>query len=135
MAPNQALAQYIVATMYPENESIFVSDEPYRASNDFPHQPQRDIVTKHKFQRNVVAIWLRDHRKYAYTSDDVRTIWDSTRQSEEGKEALRRLTMPPSTQINGRSEVDINKLASYTAMQLNLNPLELFCSHDMSQTR
>ena len=33
VAPNQALAQYIVATMYPENEGIFVSDEPYRVTS------------------------------------------------------------------------------------------------------
>ena len=32
VAPNQILAQYIVATMYPENEGIFVSDEPYRVT-------------------------------------------------------------------------------------------------------
>ena len=32
VAPNQALAQYIVATMYPEHEGIFVSDEPYRVT-------------------------------------------------------------------------------------------------------
>ena len=33
VAPTQALAQYIVATMYPEHESIFVSDEPYRVAS------------------------------------------------------------------------------------------------------
>ena len=32
VAPNQALAQYIVTTMYPEHEGIFVSDEPYRVA-------------------------------------------------------------------------------------------------------
>ena len=33
VAPNQILAQYIVATMYPENEGIFVRDEPYRVTS------------------------------------------------------------------------------------------------------
>tara|TARA_B100002019_G_scaffold140204_1_gene120791 strand:- start:398 stop:628 length:231 start_codon:yes stop_codon:yes gene_type:complete len=28
VSPTQALAQYIVATMYPEHAAIFVSDEP-----------------------------------------------------------------------------------------------------------
>jgi len=32
VAPTQALAQYIVATMYPDYEGIFVDDEPTRTS-------------------------------------------------------------------------------------------------------
>ena len=33
VAPTQALAQYIVATMYPDYEGIFVDDEPTRTSH------------------------------------------------------------------------------------------------------
>ena len=32
VAPTQALAQYIVATMYPDYEGIFVDDEPVRTT-------------------------------------------------------------------------------------------------------
>ena len=32
VAPTQALAQYIVATMYPDYEGIFVNDEPVRTA-------------------------------------------------------------------------------------------------------
>ena len=32
VAPTSALAQYIVATMYPEYESIIIDDEPTRTS-------------------------------------------------------------------------------------------------------
>jgi len=32
VAPTQALAQYIVATMYPEYESIIIDDEPTRTA-------------------------------------------------------------------------------------------------------
>jgi len=32
VAPTQALAQYIVATMYPDYEGIFVNDEPIRTA-------------------------------------------------------------------------------------------------------
>ena len=35
VAPTQALAQYIVATMYPDYESISVDDEPTRTAPDF----------------------------------------------------------------------------------------------------
>jgi hypothetical protein len=36
VAPTQALAQYIVATMYPEYESISVADEPCEPSKTPP---------------------------------------------------------------------------------------------------
>ena len=36
VAPNQALAQYIVATMYPDYESISVDDEPCKLSRTPP---------------------------------------------------------------------------------------------------
>ena len=36
VAPTQALAQYIVATMYPEYESISVADEPCEPSRTPP---------------------------------------------------------------------------------------------------
>ncbi len=36
VAPNQALAQYIVATMYPEYASISVADEPCEPSETPP---------------------------------------------------------------------------------------------------
>ena len=32
VAPTSALAMYIVSTMYPEHEGIFVNDEPYRVT-------------------------------------------------------------------------------------------------------
>ena len=32
VAPTQALAQYIVATMYPDYEGIFIDDEPTRTA-------------------------------------------------------------------------------------------------------
>ena len=91
--------------------------------NDFPHQPPENYsyeVTQHK--RNVVAIWLRDYRKYVYTSDDVRTIWGfyDTKRGEY---------FAPSITKQGQS-VDITDTRSYTAMQLNLNPLMSAFNYD-----
>lgn len=86
--------------------------------NDFPHQPPEGYsyeVKEHK--RNVLAIWLRHHRKYAYSDDDVRTIWGFYNTK----------TGTYSSPINSTKcgdKVDINNTRSYTAMQLNLNPLE-----------
>ena len=92
--------------------------------NDFPHQPPENYsyeVTQHK--RNVVAIWLRDCRKYVYTSDDVRTIWGfyDTKRGE--------YFAPINHKKQGQS-VDIADTRSYTAMQLNLNPLMSAFNYD-----
>jgi|TARA_B100000035_G_scaffold309704_1_gene316316 hypothetical protein len=92
--------------------------------NDFPHQPPENYsyeVTQHK--RNVVAIWLRDYRKYVYTSDDVRTIWGfyDTKRGE--------YFAPINHKKQGQS-VDITDTRSYTAMQLNLNPLMSAFNYD-----
>ena len=35
VSPTQSLAQYIVATMYPDYEAIFVDDEPTRTAPRF----------------------------------------------------------------------------------------------------
>ena len=86
--------------------------------NDFPHQPPEGYSYEATdFKRNVVAIWLRDHRKYAYTSDDVRTIWGFY----NGKKG--EYYAPINAKKQGKV-VDIADTRSYTAMPLNLNPLE-----------
>ena len=85
--------------------------------DDFPHQPPKDYsyeVTQHR--RNVVAIWLRDHRSYSYTNDGVRTIWGFYNTKTGTYSA------PINFSKCGNS-VDIKNTRPYTAMQLNLNPL------------
>ena len=86
--------------------------------NDFPHQPPKNYsyeVTQHK--RNVLAIWLRDHREYSYTTDDVRTIWGFYN-TKTGSYSS------PINSTKQGDQVDISDTRDYTAMQLNLNPLE-----------
>ena len=42
----------------------------------FPHQPPDNYSYEvESFRSNVVAIWLRHHYNYTYSSDVVRTIW------------------------------------------------------------
>lgn len=86
--------------------------------NDFPHQPPAGYsyeVKEHK--RNILAIWLRHHRKYTYSDDDVRTIWGFYNTKTGTYYA-------PINSTKCGDKVDINNTRSYTAMQLNLNPLE-----------
>ena len=87
--------------------------------DDFPHQPPKNYsyeVTQHR--RNVVAIWLRDHRSYSYTNDDVRTIWGFYNTKT-------RTYSSPVNSTKCGDPVDISNTRDYTAMQLNLNPLEI----------
>ena len=86
--------------------------------HDFPHQPPKNYsyeVTKHK--SNVLAIWLRHHCKYSYTTDDVRTIWGFYNIKK------REYIVPINAKKPGKV-IDISLTRSYTSMQLNLNPLE-----------
>ena len=83
----------------------------------FPHKPPKNYsyeVTQHR--RNVLAIWLRDHRSYSYTNDDVRTIWGFYNTKTGTYSA-------PINFSKCGNPVDINNTRPYTAMQLNLNPL------------
>ena len=86
--------------------------------NDFPHQPPQGYSYEVKdYKRNVISIWLRDHREYSYTNDDVRTIWGFYNIKK------RQYIAPINAKKPGKV-VDITKTRSYTSMQLNLNPLE-----------
>ena len=67
-------------------------------------------VTEHK--RNVIAIWLRDHRKYSYTTDDVRTIWGCY----NGKKG--EYYAPINAKKPGKV-VDKSKVTPYTTMPVN----------------
>ena len=85
----------------------------------FPHKPPKNYsyeVTQHR--RNVLAIWLRDHRSYSYTNDDVRTIWGFYNTKT-------RTYSSPVNSTKCGDPVDISNTRDYTAMQLNLNPLEI----------
>ena len=85
---------------------------------DFTHQaPEGYSYEYTSFKRNVTAIWLRNHSTFSYTSDPVRTIWgfyDSKK---------RKYYSPINSKKVGK-EVQLSDTRTYTAMPLNLNPLE-----------
>ena len=85
---------------------------------DFTHKaPEGYSYEYTSFKRNVTAIWLRNHSTFSYTSDPVRTIWgfyDSKK---------RKYYSPINSKKVGK-EVQLSDTRTYTAMPLNLNPLE-----------
>tara|TARA_B100000405_G_scaffold227618_1_gene162449 strand:+ start:30 stop:353 length:324 start_codon:yes stop_codon:yes gene_type:complete len=93
--------------------------------HDFPHQPPKGYSYEATdFKKNVVAIWLRHHRKYIYASNDVRTIWGFVKTKRGRKGSITKTYHAPINSNKVGNEVDIKSTRNYTAMQLNLNPLE-----------
>ena len=71
-----------------------------------------------EFKRGVVSIWLRCHRKFDYNNGAItRTIWGFY--STKTKEYF----APINSKTIGAC-VNITDTRNYTAMPLNLNPLE-----------
>ena len=85
---------------------------------DFPHEPPKGYAYKVKsFRSNVVAIWLQHPDHYTYSSDRVSTIWGFYNTKSGTYSA-------PINSFKCGDSVDISNTRPYTAMQLNLNPLE-----------
>lgn len=85
----------------------------------FTHKPPEGYsyeVKEHK--RNLLAIWLCDHNEYVFNSGaPVKCIWGFYNTKEQQYYA-------PINAKKCGDEVDISDTRPYTAMQLNLNPLE-----------
>ncbi len=84
---------------------------------DFIHQSPKGFsyeVTEHR--KNMLAIWILNHGMFSYTNTPPRSIWGfySTK---------KRCYHAPINSTKHGATVDIDKTSSYTAMQLNLNPL------------
>ena len=88
--------------------------------HDFTHQscpPEGYSYEYSEFKRNVVAIWLRNHSTFSYTTEPVRTIFGFYN-TKSGK-----YYAPINSKKMGK-EVKLSDTTPYTAMPLNLNPLE-----------
>ena len=84
----------------------------------FPHKaPAGYNYEVRNFKRNVVSIWLQHHASFSYTSDPVYTIWGFYDTKKE-------CYIAPINHKRPGKVVDINDTRDFTAMQLNLNPLE-----------
>ena len=86
---------------------------------NFPHKaPKGYSYEFEEFKRGVVAIWLRCHRKFDYNNGAItKTIWGFY--STKTKEYF----APINSKTIGAC-VNITDTRNYTAMPLNLNPLE-----------
>ena len=93
--------------------------------HDFPHEPPKGYqyeVEQHR--RNVVSIWLRFPNRFSYCDTPPRTIWGFVKTKHGRKGSITTTYHAPINSNKIGAEVDINNTRNYTAMQLNLNPLE-----------
>jgi hypothetical protein len=86
---------------------------------DFPHKAPRGYSYEQtEFKRNVIAIWIRNHSKFDYNGGaPVKSIWGFYNTKTRSYYA-------PINSSKQGDEVRIEDTTPYSAMQLNLNPLE-----------
>jgi len=86
---------------------------------EFPHKPPKGMYyEQEQFKRNVIAIWIHYQRRFDYNlGDPVRCIWGFYNSKTKSYHS-------PINSSTVGSIVDIDSTTPYSAMQLNLNPLE-----------
>ena len=91
---------------------------------DFIHEPPEGYRYEvEHFRSNVIRIWLLHLNDYNYSSDNVRTVWGFVKTTGR-KGSIKTTYHAPINSNKIGDEVNINQTRPYTAMQLNLNPLE-----------
>ena len=85
---------------------------------DFCHQPPKGYsyeITQHR--KNMLAIWIINHGVFSHTDTSPRSIWGfySTK---------KRCYHAPVNSTKHGAPVEIEDTTPYSAMQLNLNPLQ-----------
>ena len=85
---------------------------------DFPHEPPKGYHYEvESFRRNVYRICIVNDGSFSYTDVAPKSVWGFYN-------AKSRTYSAPINFSKQGDTVDINKTRPYTAMQLNLNPLE-----------
>jgi len=91
---------------------------PLELPPDFIHKPPEGYsyeVTDHR--KNMLAIWILNHGMFSYIDTPPRSIWGFYSRTKRCYHA-------PLNSTKHGDKVDISNTRAFTAMQLNLNPLE-----------
>jgi len=86
---------------------------------DFPHSsPEGYSYEQTEFKRNVIAIWILNHRQFSYSGNrTTRSIWGFYNSKTKCFHA------PINSKTVG-DKVSIDNTTPYSAMQLKQTPLE-----------
>jgi len=85
---------------------------------DFSHQPPQGYsyeVTE--YRKNFIAIWIINHGMFSYTDTPPKSIWGFYNTKKCAYHA-------PINSTKHGDQVEISNTRPYSAMKLNLNPLE-----------
>ena len=95
--------------------------------DDFIHQPPKGYRYESiQFKTNVDAIWTISDRRFLYNSgDESRCIWGFVKHKRTKRSSTHAYYAPINSNRIGK-EVAIEDTSPYTAMKLNLTPLEQF---------
>lgn len=87
--------------------------------SDFSHQPPEGYSYEvRQYKRNILSIWLCNHTKFNYNNNDpVSTIWGFW-------DIKKQCYYAPINSTKHGDQVNIGDTRPYTAMKLNLTPLE-----------
>ena len=97
----------------------------YELPPDFPHKPPKGYnYEAEQYRRNVVSIWLRFPNRFSYCDHAPRTIWGFVKTKHGRKGSTTTTYHAPINANRVGKVVDIENTTPYSAMQLNLNPLE-----------
>ena len=84
----------------------------------FHHQaPDGFEYWQDQFSETMTRIWIRNLRPFSYTNKQPSSIWGFW-------DKKRKVFLSPINYKKPGKVVDIEKTTAYSAMQLNLNPLE-----------
>ena len=95
--------------------------------DDFIHQPPKGYRYESiQFKTNVDAIWTVSDYRFLYNSgDESRCIWRFVKHKRTKRSSTHAYYAPIDSNRIGK-EVAIEDTSPYTAMKLNLTPLEQF---------
>ena len=92
--------------------------------HDFPHQaPEGYHYEVDQFRRNIHRICIINDGTFSYTVDPPKCVWGFVK-TTGGKRSTKTTYHAPINFNKVGEVVDVADTRPYTAMQLNLNPLE-----------
>jgi hypothetical protein len=93
--------------------------------SDFIHEPPKGYRYESvQFKTNVDAIWTVCNRRFLYNNgDESRCIWGFVKYKRTKRNITHTYHAPINSKKPGK-EVKIDDTSPYSAIQLNLNPLE-----------
>ena len=80
--------------------------------SDFPHSAPKGFTYEiHEHKSNVVGIWIRNHARFSYTNEPVRSIWGFYNTKKQ-------CYIAPINHKRPGKPVDLSNTTAYSAMPL-----------------